>query len=158
VSASKGFVMSDPVPTRIICGSCHCGNVRFTLEWPNPQRTISARVCGCAFCTKHGAAWTSNSQGRFDLQITDDNRVARYQFGTKTADFYVCLTCGVVPIVTCAIEGRRYGVFNVKTFSDLDRSELAETATSFEGESTQGRLARRRRNWTPEAIDHLAKP
>lgn len=150
--------MSDPVPTRIIRGSCHCGNVRFTLEWPNPQRTIPARVCDCAFCTKHGAAWTSSSQGRFQLQITDERRSARYQFGTKTADFHVCLTCGVVPTVTCAIEGRRYGVFNVRTFTDLDGSELAEAPMSFEGESTQNRLARRRRNWTPEAIDGSATP
>src|SRR5262245_6812429 len=150
--------MSDPAPARIIHGSCHCGNVRFTLAWPNPQRIIPARVCDCAFCTKHGAAWTSNAQGRFNLQINDDTRAARYQFGTKTADFHLCLTCGVVPIVTCAIEGRRYGVFNVKTFTDLDRSELAEAAMSFAGETTQNRLARRRQNWTPEAIDPSAPP
>jgi hypothetical protein len=148
--------MSDP--TRIIPGSCHCGNVRFTFEWPNPPRAIPARVCDCAFCTKHGAAWTSNPQGRFNLQITDDTRVARYQFGTKTADFHFCLTCGVVPIVTCAIEGRRYGVFNVRTFTDVARSDLAEAAMSFEGEATQNRLARRRRSWTPEAIDPSATP
>jgi hypothetical protein len=145
--------MADPVPTRIIHGSCHCSNVRFTLEWPNPQGTIPARVCGCEFCSKHGAAWTSNSLGRFNLQIADDARVTRYRFGTKTADFHVCLTCGVVPAVTCAIGGHRYGVLNVRTFTDIDRSELAETPMSFEGETTQNRLVRRRRNWTPEVTD-----
>ena len=61
-------------------------------------------------------------------------------------------TCGAIPIVTCMIEGIRYAVFNVNTFDDVDRSELVETATNFEGETTENRLARRRRNWTPEAV------
>jgi hypothetical protein len=50
------------------------------------------------------------------------------------------------------IEGIRYAVVNVNAFDDLDRSQLVETATDFEGETTVKRLARRRRNWTPEAI------
>jgi len=82
----------------------------------------------------------------------DHSRVTRYRFGTKTADFHVCVTCGVIPIVTCVIEGIRYAVFNVNTFEDIDRSQLVETATNFEGETAENRLARRRRNWTPEAV------
>jgi hypothetical protein len=34
----------------------------------------------------------------------------------------------------------------------VDRSQLVETATDFEGEATENRLARRRRNWTPEVV------
>jgi len=84
------------------------------------------------------------------LEIADEARVARYRFGSKTADFHVCQACCVIPIVTCTIDGRRYAVFNVRTFDDVDRSELAESAADFEGEGTGDRLARRRRNWTPE--------
>ena len=98
------------------------------------------------------AAWTSHPDGRFHLRIADKTRVTQYRFGTKTADFHVCLTCGAIPIVTCMIEGIRYAVFNVNTFDDVDRSEFVETATNFEGETTENRLARRRRNWTPENI------
>jgi hypothetical protein len=50
------------------------------------------------------------------------------------------------------MEGRRYAVFNVNTFEDLDQLRLVEMPTSFEGETTEDRLARRRRNWTPEAV------
>jgi hypothetical protein len=50
------------------------------------------------------------------------------------------------------IEGIRYAVFNVNTFDDVDRSQLVETAANFEGETTENRLARRRLNWTPEAV------
>ena len=43
-------------------------------------------------------------------------------------------------------------MFNVNTFEGVDRLQLVETPTSFEGETTEDRLARRRRNWTPEAL------
>jgi len=144
--------MHDPISNRRIHGSCHCGNIRVTFDWPDSGPAIPVRACGCGLCTKHRAAWTSHRDGRFYLRIADDSRVTLYRFGTKTADFHVCLTCGVIPIVTCMIEGTRYAVFNANTFDDLDRSQLVETATNFEGEATENRIARRRRNWTPEAV------
>jgi hypothetical protein len=144
--------MHDLVSYRRIHGSCHCGNIRFIFDWPDPQPTIPVRACGCGHCAKHGAVWASHPDGRFYLRIADDSQVTRYRFGTKTADFHVCSTCGVVPIVTCAIDGARYAVANANTFDNVDKSLLAETATNFEGETTKNRLARRRRNWTPEAV------
>jgi hypothetical protein len=144
--------MQDPVSYRRIYGSCHCGNIRFTFDWPGSGPNIPVRACGCSLCTKHRAVWTSHPSGRFHLLIADDTRVTRYRFGTKTADFQVCLTCGVIPIVTCQIEGTQYAVLNVNTFENVDRSQLVETATDFEGETPENRLARRRRNWTPEAV------
>lgn len=57
----------------------------------------------------------------------------------------------MIPIVTCVIDGARYAVFNVNTLEGLDRSEFIETTSDFEGEATDDRLARRKRNWTPEA-------
>ena len=65
-------------------------------------------------------------------------------------DNYVCGSCGVVPLVTSDIEGGLYAVVNVNTFEGIDRAELDESPTDFEGESTEGRLARRQRNWIPE--------
>jgi hypothetical protein len=49
------------------------------------------------------------------------------------------------------IEGARYAVFNANTFDDVERSQLVATSASFEGETTENRLARRQRNRTPEA-------
>jgi hypothetical protein len=56
-----------------------------------------------------------------------------------------------MPIATCTIDGTPYAVINASTFDDVDRRQLVETATDFEGEATENRLARRRRNWTPGA-------
>lgn len=114
--------------------------------WLSPSGLVAA-----AYVQKHRAAWTSHPEARFWLRIADESLVTQYRFGTKTADFHVCRTCGAIPIVTCMIEGSRYAVLNVNTFDDVDRSGLVETATDFEGETTENRLARRRRSWTPEA-------
>ena len=143
--------MNDRTSSRRIHGSCHCGSIRFTFDWPGAGATIPVRACGCALCTKHRAAWTSHPEGRFALTVADPSRAAQYRFGTKTADFHVCKDCGVIPIVTCTIDGTRYAVVNVNTFDDVDRAELAESPTNFESETTENRLARRERNWTPEA-------
>jgi len=148
--ATEG-VMDNPITYRQIHASCHCGTVRVRLDWPQSGQAIPVRACSCALCTKHKAVWTSHPDGRFHLQIDQDAQVRRYRFGTRTADFHVCLTCGVMPIATCTIDGTEYAVINVNTFDDIDRAELVETRTDFEGEAAEDRLARRRRNWTPRA-------
>ena len=42
-------------------------------------------------------------------------------------------------------------LINVNAFDDVDRSDLVTSPADFEGETPENRLARRRRNWTPEA-------
>jgi len=137
---------------RRINGSCHCGNIIIAFDWPGSAPSIPVRRCSCTLCTKHGAVWTSHPDGRFGIQVADETQVTRYRFGTRTADFHICRTCGVIPIVTCLIERTRYAVVNVNTFDNVDRSQLVETSTDFEGQTAENRLARRRRNWTPEAV------
>jgi len=61
-----------------------------------------------------------------------------------------------MPIATCVIGGTRYAVVNVNTFDRFDRSQLVKTATDFSSETVDGRLARRRHTWTPEAVDGVA--
>jgi hypothetical protein len=139
--------MVDGDETRLIEGGCHCGNIRFAFHWPGAGETIPVRACGCDFCTKHGGVWTSHPEGRLDVRIRDAAGVGRYRFGTSTADFHVCTACGVVPLVTSAIDGRDYAVVNVNCFENVDPAELDRASTDFDGESTGDRLARRKRNW-----------
>jgi hypothetical protein len=70
-----------------------------------------------------------------------------YEFGTKTAQFHVCMDCGVVPVVTSLIDGRIYAVVNVNAFDDVEARLLKRSPASFDGESEGDRLARRQRNW-----------
>lgn len=130
-----------------ISGSCHCRNITFTLDWQPDPTEIAARACGCSFCVKHGGVWTSCPTGSLRVSVIRSARVARYEFGTKTAQFHVCTDCGIVPVVSCEIAGRLYAVVSVNAFDDVDAAMLKRSPASFDGEGQSDRLARRQRNW-----------
>jgi hypothetical protein len=58
-----------------------------------------------------------------------------------------CSRCGIVPVVTCRIDGHLYAVVSVNAFEGVAESLLRRGPASFEGEDTEARLARRKRNW-----------
>ena len=74
-----------------------------------------------------------------------------------TAEFYMCSTCGVVPLVTSTIEANEYAVVNVNTFEGADKSHLDSTVTDFDGENIGDRLQRRSQNWIPRVFVHSCK-
>jgi hypothetical protein len=131
----------------VIHGACHCGNITFELTWDPEPATIAGRACSCTFCTKHGGVWTANAASTLTVAIARPEHVARYEHGTRTAQFYVCSGCGVVPLVTSTIDGHLYAVVNVNTFDDAARARVAPAAVSFDGEPEATRLARRKRGW-----------
>jgi hypothetical protein len=131
----------------LITGSCHCGNLTYTLDWAPDPTEIPARACTCTFCSKHGGVWTSCPAGRLRVSVKDPAQVSRYAFGTETADFHVCRQCGVVPLVSSHIDGRDYAVVNVNTFDNVDPALLRHASANLDGESVDDRLARRQRNW-----------
>jgi hypothetical protein len=135
-----------------IAGSCHCGNISFSLAWPDESGEVPARACGCTFCRKHGGVWTSHPAASLKARVTEPGMVARYAFGTETANFLVCARCGVAPLVTSQIEGKTFAVVNANAFDNLDRIRLIPQAASFDGEEVQARLDRRRRNWIADVV------
>ena len=134
----------------MIRGSCHCGNITFSLTWAPEPDTIPARACTCPFCQKHGGVWTSNPAGALEVVIDDAARVSRYEFGTRTAAFHVCAQCGAVPVATSRIDGRLYAVVSVNALDGLDPARLQRAPISFDGEDEATRLARRARGWIPD--------
>ena len=130
-----------------ICGSCHCGNIGFELDWTPEPAQIPARACTCSFCSKHGCVWTACPTGSLAVTIRNPVAVSAYRFGTKTAAFHVCTTCGGVPIVTSEIDGNVYAVVNVNTFENVDPSLLNRSSITLDDEDGPTRLARRARNW-----------
>jgi hypothetical protein len=131
----------------LIAGSCHCRNICFTLAWDPDPAEIVARACTCSFCTRHGGVWTSCPTGSLEVTVREPSLVSRYAFGTRTAEFHVCSRCGVVPVVTSRIEGRLYAVVSVRAFENVEPALLRHASTTFDGESEEVRLGRRRRNW-----------
>jgi len=130
-----------------ISGSCHCGNITFSLDWRPEPAEIPARACSCSFCLKHGGLWTSCPTGSLRITIRQPGLASRYSFGTRTAEFHVCSSCGVVPVVTSRIDGRLYAVVSVNAFQDVDPALLKRAAAKYDGESESARLARRKLNW-----------
>lgn len=131
----------------LIHGKCHCGNVSFELDWRPQPSEIPARACSCSFCVKHGGVWTSCPTGSLTISVAEPAHVSQYAFGTRTADFHVCAKCGVAPVVTSRIDNRLYAVVNVNTLEDVDPALLRRASASFDEESEEVRLARRKRNW-----------
>jgi hypothetical protein len=137
-----------------ISGGCHCGNISFSLTWDPEPTEIPARACTCSFCVKHGGVWTSCPTGSLQVRVIQPSAVSRYSFGTKTADFHICTRCGVVPVATSQLDGRLYAVVSVNAFDGVDAALLNRTPATFEGESEEARLARRKRNWIAD-VDYI---
>jgi hypothetical protein len=131
----------------LIQGRCHCGNISIGLTWDPEPTAIPARACGCTFCTKHGGVWTSNPAGALRVEVRDPSLVSKYVFGTETADFHVCARCGCVPVVTSTIDGHVYAVVNVNSFENVPSAMLQRAGVSFDSETVDSRLARRKEKW-----------
>jgi hypothetical protein len=138
-------------------GRCHCGNIAFSLTWEPAPTEIQVRACSCSFCVKHGGVWTSNPHGTLKVMVKDPVLLSKYTFGTKTAEFHVCTQCGVVPLVTSRIEDRLYAVVSVNAFEDVEPSLLRRASASFDGESEEKRLARRKLNWIAN-VEYVESP
>jgi hypothetical protein len=134
----------------LIHGGCHCGNITFHLTWDPEPREIPARACDCTFCTKHGGVWTSNPKGALRVEVKEPARVSKYEFGTRTATFHICSSCGVVPLVTSELDGRTYAVVSVNAMNGLDPALIKRAPISFDGEALASRLERRKRSWIPD--------
>ena len=131
----------------LIRGGCHCGNLSFTLEWKPEPSEIQARACSCSFCMKHGGVWTSCPGGALKISVKDRSRLSAYAFGTRTAEFHVCAACGIVPLVTSRIDGREYAVVSVNAFEGVEATMVRKAPITFDDESEETRLARRKRSW-----------
>lgn len=58
-------------------GSCHCGNLRWTLHSALSLAQLPVRTCGCRFCRKHGLLTTSDPQGEMEFIVTNPAAVLR---------------------------------------------------------------------------------
>jgi hypothetical protein len=136
---------------KLYLGACHCGAVRTELKSDKTPAELGARTCQCSFCRAHGASWTSDPTGRLTVRI--GGPVSHYRFGTGTADFLICGTCGVVPAVVAEMEGGPHGVVRVDCLADRDAFLAAAAPSDYDGEALDARLERRAGRWTPASIE-----
>jgi hypothetical protein len=128
-------------------GACHCRNIAIRLESDKTPRELWLRTDTCSFCNKHHALYTSDAEGEVHLAIRDADRVHRYRFGTKTADFLVCKECGV--FVAAYMVEPPLAVINVNALDARDVFlENRLEVNNLDDESLEQRLARRKARWT----------
>ena len=126
-------------------GSCHCGNVEFTLLTEKSADDLVPRRCSCTMCRRHGASYISDPDARLELHYRDPSLLSMYRLGHGTAQWIICARCGVLTAVLCEIDDRLRAVVRVQSM--VDHTFAPETPTDFEDESVTGRLERRARNW-----------
>ncbi len=100
----------------VVSGSCHCGNVAFEVAVENKISEYSSRVCDCEFCSKHGAAYLSDNNGKLTVTANSQSSINKYKQGSGIADFLLCTNCGVLIGVIYEEHGSVYGAINTKGF------------------------------------------
>jgi hypothetical protein len=129
-------------------GACHCKNIELRLESDKTALELPLRTDTCSFCKKQHALYTSDPQGALHITVHDADLLAQYRFGTKTADFLSCKTCGV--FLAAYMPEAALAVINVNTLesrADFLANELK--VVDLDAETLEQRLRRRKGGWTP---------
>ncbi len=134
--------------TNKIVGNCHCGNLSFELLTGMTSTDIRARACDCRFCRIHAAINWSDPEGSVTIQISDERHLQKYQFALRTADFYICRACGGYLGAVLSDDEGAWSTVNLRLSDLVVRDEIA----SYGDEDRMGRVARRKRVWTPTIV------
>jgi hypothetical protein len=132
-----------------IVGGCHCGNISYVFDANASVEALGLRACQCSFCRAHGARTTSDPNGAMRIRVRDRDKLQRYRFGLKTADFLICRACGVFVGALMEESGRSYLTVNANTFKPPPAYDIIAPAKDFGAEDATSRTARRSAIWTP---------
>ena len=70
--------------------SCHCGAVRFTVEWPAEPH---AARCDCSICSMKGAVAVGVPLAALEI-VEGADKLTCYRFNTGIAKHWFCSVCG----------------------------------------------------------------
>jgi len=133
----------------LLRGSCHCGNLSVELETDKAPEELPVRACQCSFCRRHNQLSTSDPAGRARLIIRVPDETSRYQFGMRAAEFMICRRCGVFVGAFMRENDQAWAVLNIMALDERDRFTAPPQPMDYEGETLEGRMARRKQRWTP---------
>lgn len=135
-------------PSHEIHGVCHCGNASFVIHTGIPAADIQGRACDCSFCRMHAAPNWSDPDRTAVIQILDERHLQKCRFALRTADFYVCTTCGAYLGAVLADDTGTWATLNPR----LTPIRVGEDVASYGAEDRDDRIERRKRVWTPTDI------
>lgn len=111
--------MGEVVIRARLPGGCHCGRIGVAFETATLPADLHPRACDCRFCTKHGAAYVSDPEGRLRIEVTGTDILGEYRQGSGSARFLLCRCCGVLVAVLFDDGPGRYGAVNARCFEDV---------------------------------------
>ena len=76
---------------RVANGGCHCGRVRFTVDFAVPPTLLD---CNCSICARTGFLHLIVAAEDFRL-VQGEDALIDYRFGTGTARHLFCATCSI---------------------------------------------------------------
>ena len=142
----------------VFTGGCHCGNVAVRFDATRPPGALGVRDCGCGFCQRHGARYACDPSGSLDVTVADQDRLIRYRFGHRVADFLVCAVCGVFVCAVTAHDGTTRAVLNINVLDTPDAFPAEATAMDYDGEGEDDRTSRWAARWTPATLSATISP
>jgi len=135
----------------IFQGACHCGAIKVSFHTDLAADDIQVRQCQCDFCRRRGGKTVSDPDGRLEVHGSS-GAVNHYRFGTGSADFLLCNTCGSFIGATMDIDGELFGVLNVVGADIAPLANRPGQPMDYSAESLADRAGRRRRVWTPTTL------
>ena len=104
--------------------SCHCGTV--VLELDLPDGIVNPRRCDCSLCRRRGAIVASVALSGIKV-IQGAESIKLYQFNTRVAKHYFCVTCGIYTHHQRRSYPDQYG-YNVGCLEGIDPFKLEPVA------------------------------
>lgn len=141
--------MAKRPPLKSFEGVCHCGALEFTYETHLAPKNWPVRACQCTFCRGHGAQMTSDPEGAVRFRYVQPDRLRRYRFALRTADFLVCRECGMYVGAVMMTGAGAVATVNTNLLRERPRGLSAPRAVNYRNESLEERRSRRREIWTP---------
>lgn len=133
-------------------GRCHCGALEIELDTPRLPQAQIVGACQCSFCRKHNVRAFSDAKSRVILTARKPNDVQPYRFGLNTVDVIVCRRCGVYVAMVLRDRDGLYSTINVDALDERDRFSASPIPRDYSGETTDGRINRRKAQWCPTKL------
>ena len=104
-------------------GSCHCGAVRFRVDWDITELT----TCDCSLCVKHNALMTKAPENALTI-LSGEEMLTLYEWNTRRAKYYFCRSCGIYVFHRKRAAPDHFGV-NIFCLDGFDPSSIPVRAT-----------------------------